>query len=579
VDGDHFHETDAVTLGGAAVEFLSHTPTSFTFSAPPGPPGNAALSVLDGANQGDELEDALRYVGYADATSARTPGASGVDSLNADHGAVGDLDGDGKADDVVLTSTYYSYIGTRLERTRVFLGGDDGKLADVTSTNFPAFGSDTSTTDDWNGDALAVGDIDGGGSQDIVIAGLPPYSAYGGIYKSVRMFMNDGSGTFAQDEANAPPSTYVAGVRAVDQTGAYFVVYGTVLETGYATSVAVGDLDHDGAAEIVVGRDHYDLRYVGIDPTQVDFTQTPPYVASASISYLSYYQYNSATKVFKNDIANGNGFVDRTAAWMPSVGDSTVPPTACFQSMDLALGDVDKDGNLDIVETWYDPTTVTAFGMYMGPNVDSARTATRVLLNDGTGVFTDATSTWMPSAASPEFWQGNRLALVDLDKDGKLDLVLLHFDGTDAYNTSPPSHSSSALRVLRNATTSFVDVTSTAIPALPGDGDNFRGDALAARDVDGDSWIDLLVGTTEQMVDGEGNPLPSTRLFRGGAGLVFTLDTAFLPTRATDTGEASGYLFVGDLAGRPDPSLVLVSNVVPYASPAGELLRVFDWNR
>ena len=60
-------------------------------------------------------------------------------------------------------------------------------------------------------------------------------------------------------------------MRAQDQTGAYFVVYSTVFEAGYPTSVAVGDLDHDGAAEIVVGRDRYELRYVGIDPIERAF--------------------------------------------------------------------------------------------------------------------------------------------------------------------------------------------------------------------------------------------------------------------------------------------------------------------
>jgi hypothetical protein len=61
--------------------------------------------------------------------------------------------------------------------------------------------------------------------------------------------------------------------------------------------------------------------------------------------------------------------------------------------------------------------------------------------------------------------------------------------------------------------------------------------------------------------------------------LVFTLDTAFLPTVDKDSGEATDIVLVGDLAGRPDPSLVLLSNTAPLNSAAGELLRILDWNR
>jgi len=579
VDGTKFHDTDVVTLGGAATTFASHTSTRFTFVAPAGAPGAASLVVTDGAGQSATAANALRYVGYSDATAARSPFSSPLDSLTADRGAVGDLDGDGKQNDLVIVSAYYTYVGTRSELTRLYFGDSTGKWTDVTATNFPAAFSDSSTADDWNATVVAVGDVDKANGTDIVIAGVPPYGPNGGTYKGVRLFKNDGSGRFTQDEADAPPSSYVPGVRAVDQTGAYFMVYSTVFEGGYPSALAIGDLDHDGWPEIVLGRDHYEFRYVGIDPTQVDFTRTPPYVQSSSVSYLSFFQYRSATKIYKNDIANGNGFVDVTATAMPSAGDSQVAPTPCWQARDIALGDVDGDTHVDIVETWDDPTTVTAFGTYQGTGVDSPRTATRVLHNNGGGVFTDVTSTWMPAAAPPEFWQANRLALVDLDKDGKKDLVLLHATGIDAFGSSTPSFSQSALRVLHNTGTAFVDVTATAIPALPGNGDNFRGIALAVRDVDGDGWPDIIVGTTEALVDSTGAALPCTRLFRGGPGLKFTLDTAFLAPVTADTGETSDLLLVGDLAGRPDPSLLLLSNTAPRASLSGELLRILDWNR
>jgi hypothetical protein len=579
VDGTNFHETDVVTLAGNAVTFSSHTATSFTFDAPPGSFGAASLTVTDGANQSASLANALRYVGYSDATTSRSPGATAADSLIGNRGAVGDLDNDGAADDLVLVTSYY-YIGTRIEMTRVFLGNGSGVLVDKTATNFPAAGSDSSGADNWNASALAIGDVDAAHGADILIGGFPPYGQGGGVYKSIRLFTNDGSGRFTQDEADAPPSAYTPGVIAVDSTGAYFTVYGTIFEAGAVTAMAIGDLDKDGDPDLVVGRDHYELHYVGIDPTTVDFSTYPAHVTTPTVSYLSYFTYVSATKIFDNDFAHAKGFVAKTAAAMPSGGDSLTPPKPSFQVRDLVLGDIDKDGDLDIVETWDDPTTVSAFGTYVGTGVDTPRTSTRVLLNNGTGKFTDATSSWMPAAASPEFWQANRMALADLDKDGDLDLVLLHSLGTDAFNTKPPSFSKTALRVLRNDGTGhgFKDVTATAIPALPGSGDNFRGTALAIRDVDGDGWPDILVGTTESLTDSSGNAVHATRLFRGGPGLKFTLDSVFLTSAQSDSGEVNDIL-LGDLAGTTDPSVILVTVATPQHSVNGESLRVLDWHR
>ena len=580
VDGSNFHETDTVTVQGTQVDFLSHTPARFTFESPPGSLGDADLAITDGANQTARLANALRYVGYSDATGARSPGSSSADSLAADRGAIGDLDRDGKADDVVLV-TSYAYLGTRTELTRIFFGNSSGALADRTSTNFPATGSDTSGADNWNASAVAIGDVDRSNGNDIVIAGISPFSYNGaGVYKSIRMFRNNGSGTFTQDQAIAPAPAYAPAVFAVDQNANYFVVYGTVLENGSPTAAALGDLDRDGDLDLVVGRDHYDYRYLGINAAAVDFTTTPPSVNAANVTYLSYFQYRPGTKVYDNDIAHGQGFIEKTATAMPSAGNANLPPTPCFQVRDLVLGDVDGDGSLDIVETWDDPTTVTAFGTYQGSGIDAPRVATRILLNSGSARFTDRSSSWLPAGNTPEFWQGSRLALADIDKDGDLDLLLLHNVGTDGFNAKPPLFKTTALRVLRNdrTGTGFVDVTATAIPALPGNGDNFRGNALAVRDVDGDGWPDIVIGTLETLADADGNPIPSTRLLKGGPGLKFTLDSVFLRPASADTGEASD-LLLGDLSGAPDPSLILLSTIQPFASQDAQMLRVLDWKR
>ena len=204
--------------------------------------------------------------------------------------------------------------------------------------------------------------------------------------------------------------------------------------------------------------------------------------------------------------------------------------------------------------------------------------ATRILINDRTGTFTDNTSTWLPAGATPEFWQGHQIALQDLDGDNDPDLVILHGAGIGTGNRH-------ALRVLRNnrpTTNSFTDVTTQVLPPLStNDNDDFRGGALAVRDVNGDGAVDIVVGTsvvgTGQLQDTDNNRIRSTRLFLGTpATLAFRLSKGFLPAFSTDSGEADDVL-LGDLAGNPNPTLILLSEVTPTNSTNGEELRTDDW--
>ncbi len=594
VAGSDFHSQDTVTVGGVEVAVTDRDFDSFRFLSPPGTLGLLDIEVVDEIARGDLLADALRRFGFGDVSGSRAPLGGVVDDLSGWRGALGDLDGDGDADDLVITSysvernnVYRGFRtpgsgvsnspGLRSVYTRLFLGDADGILADRTATHVPFANTDPSGTDNWNGNCLAVGDVDDTGGPDVLVGGVSPDYTY---YNDVRIFTNSGDGHLTLETTDVLPTGYYAAVYATDENATRHLVFSPLYVHGMPTAMDLGDLDDDGDLDLVVARDWYDATYAYVDPVNVDFTQTPPYVTSAnannSLSYNVYYY--SATKVFINDLDNGGGWGDATASSMPAVGDSVTAVVPAMHARDLKLGDVDRDGDLDMVLTWDNPLSVSAFGLYSGN--DPARVATRVLTNDGSGAFTDVTSSWLPPGLSPEWWHASRLVLHDLDGDFDLDLVMTLDRNLEAHlgTSSTTRH---ALRVLRNdgSPTGFVDVTATSLPSFSGtsSSDDLRGDALTVEDVDGDGNLDILVGTTSAIFDGTGpgERLRSTRLLLGDGALVFRRADQFLPPVSVDSGEAND-LLLGDPDGDGGLSLYVLTERGPANGATGDALRISD---
>jgi hypothetical protein len=231
---------------------------------------------------------------------------------------LGDLNGDG-ALDAVLGFGLTTFSFDPAAPTQVYLGNGDGSFAAPTS--LPGDGGNV--TD------LALGDLNGDGALDIVATNARISFPIGPSYRFLgsRVYLGNGDGTFE------PPTTLIGSER--DHTG-----------------VALGDLNDDGALDIVLSS--------AVQPGQVylgsgDGSFGAPADLPASDGY--------APGVALGDL-NGDGALDIALGSRLYVGNgdgSFGPPASLpvdpYNISNLALGDLNGDGVLDIV-----------FGSLSGPS-------------------------------------------------------------------------------------------------------------------------------------------------------------------------------------------------------------------
>ncbi len=400
--------------------------------------------------------------------------------------ALVDLDADGILD--VLTANHVSHDVSVL---RGLLGG-----------TFVAPAAYTVGTEELS---LAVGELDGDGNLDVVVAsftdmdvavllGAPggtfwaprSYSVTSGLSSAgaVELADFDADGDLDMVTSNGPNN---ATLSVLQNTGSG--TFGAALVHDLATpgehgthDVKSGDVDGDGVLDLVTV---FWSGAVGVHLGNGDGT-----FATAVVYPSSGYQFGTALALGDLD---GDGDLDIAATsgspelgasgvwWLLGNGDGTFAGGAYQElnalpsrSRDLALGDVDGDGKLDLVVTGYSTNAVTA----------APDGLLYVMLGTGLGTFSaplsyTAVMGSLPAGGS-EYHAAWSVSLGDIDADGDLDAVVIN-----RPRYSPPFGRNAAVTMIGAGDGSFVATTSLPVGTGP--------TSAALADLDGDGWLDLAV--------------------------------------------------------------------------------------
>ncbi len=309
------------------------------------------------------------------------------------------------------------------DRSRLFLGDGRGHYTE-TAGRLPPHGGTARYPQ-----RLHAADLDGDNDLDLVggltHARLPCFGGFGGVPMLLR---NDGAGTFGD------ASAALGGWNPLTEP----------------VAIATGDVDGDGDRDLVFGTR-------AVDPFGFDG------LAAQTLLYL-------------ND--GLGGFTDVTATRLPLWSEVT---------QDLVLVDVDGDGDLDLV-------------LGSAPGDAGAQPGASLWLNDGTGSYSDATAARLPAGGH------GAVAAVDIDGDGDADLV---------FGQSPTG---TGRLYANDGTGRFTDVTAGRLPALAVPFDSTgRGAGIVASDIDLDGDQDLAFGTRILHNDGTGR-FAATDFAPGGEG-------------------------------------------------------------
>jgi hypothetical protein len=288
-----------------------------------------------------------------------------------------DLNADGNVD-IFVGTTYQT-------QSRLFLGQGGGRFVEVTGTHLPNVLLSV-------GDA-EPGDADGDGDLDLVLSDWGPGNNMTNAGGRTRLWLNDGTGRFTDATADRMPDVLI----------------------GFSWDLEFADVDNDHALDILVSCKRCSgsllFRNDGSGRFEIDRRAIPAYTNNYDFEAMDIDGDGFLDLVTINDgeIVGGSGssrrehiFINDGEGRFRDGTDPLWPPAANLGEDDnvAAFLDFDSDGDADFV-------------------IGSLTGADRLLVNDGANGFRVATEVF-----SGEDTPGTLgLALADLDRDGRLDVV------------------------------------------------------------------------------------------------------------------------------------------------------------
>ncbi|MEQ8548418.1 MAG: FG-GAP-like repeat-containing protein [Cyclobacteriaceae bacterium] len=453
ITGTNFSTTAAnniVFFGATQATVSAATSTSLTVTVPTGASYQPITVLVDGlmAYAASPFVVTFDGGGTIDSSSfdAKQDYTTGTQPRTV---AIGDLDGDGKVD--LAVANYTSNTVSVFRNTSTAVG----------TISYAAKQDYTTGTGPWS---VAIGDLDGDGKADLAVANY--------ISNTVSVYRNTSTGVGTIGYAAKQDYTTGSNPR----------------------SVAIGDLDGDGKADLAVAN------YISNTVSVLRNTST----AVGTISYAAKQDYTTGTGAYSVAIGDldGDGKADLAVVNVSSTTVSVFRNTSTgvgtisyatkqdyttgTQPYLVAIGDLDGDGKADLAVANYVSNTVSVFR------------------NTSTDVGT------MNYAAKQDYTTGNApnsVVICDLDGDGKVDLAIVN-------------QTSRTVSVFRNTSTAVGTISYAAKQDYTTGSNPY---SVAIGDLDGDGKADLAV------VNGNANTVSVFRNAIVTPAAIPTL-TSFTPT-------------------------------------------------
>ena len=366
----------------------------------------------------------------------------------------------------------------------------------ITATNFQAKQDFTAGT---NPESVAIGDLDGDGKPDLIVANYGSNTL--SVYRNTSLSGSIGT------------SSYAAKVDFTNGTN--------------PTSVAIGDVDGDGKPDLAV------VNYNSNTVSVLRNTSTSGSVDVGSFAHkVDFATGTNPASVAIGDV-DGDGKLELSIVNASSNTVSVLRNTSSFGSIDagsfvakvdfitgttplsIALGDLDGDGKLDLAVANYGSNTVS------------------VIRNTSSSGIIDIGS----FAVKVDFATGSfpySVAVGDLDGDSKPDLVLAN---TGLNTVSVIRNTSTSGSIVAGSFSAKVDFTTGTTPY-----------SVAMGDLDGNGKPDLVVANFNSA---------SVSVFRNTSTIGSITSGSFATRVNFTTGTNPRSVAIGDLDGDGKPELAL----------------------